>query len=1575
MRSGPFRALFWLTSLTLSTFACGDAEAPQAPSDSDASTRPLCDQAHPCEVGFECRGGVCEPVAPGDSGVDARGRVEVDPIELNFGAFSLGVPVVRTLTVRNRGDGDLELLALEIERNTAELSVQPGEDLPYPIRSGESAVVQVRYLALDGTDDRDRLRVITDDPTQPVVIVPLIAEYKGISDIAVVSDAASETPPVSALDFGGVPLGSSRTLEIFVKNVGTGNAVLEISGVRTEPSPSLLFEVETSSSPPALLNRFRLDALCGAGGQCSVAGTTCNAGLCVDGGGVPLDTLRVRVTFRPINEGIADELLVIANNDGAADETPYLVRITGEGIQAALDVSRDPIDLGTIFVGFPEATPLTLTSVGGNAVEVRGLTLTGTLAGISIDLPVALPATLAPGGQYDFSLLADPVGPGALSGSLWIESTDPDLPLREVPVTGVALEAPRAVTSSPALDFGQVHVFRSSGSSADLGLRLTNNGGSPLVVSAIGFGPGSSADFSIAPSAVGAALDPGQWVDFVVQYAPLTVGTDTAMVVLATNDPLAPRIEIPLGGEGIDPTLFLFKSSVPPIPASPIDFGSVYRRSSPGPITLTIQNTGVGPLVLTRLELTAGSSGDFTLASLPALPATIAAQGSLAIEVRYLPSAVGADSGAIELGSNDRDNTPVLVALSGEGVGCPPNQWDIDGNPDTGCEYSCAQRSPAVEICNGADDDCNGARDEGFSLGQACDGTGECGAGVIECAAGDPSRATCSTNPGQPGSQVRSEICNQQDDDCDGRPDNGFDLNSDLANCGRCGVACSVANGAPVCASGRCAIESCNAPWDDCTGGYADGCETNTDTNASHCNACNAACTVSNGAPRCNGGSCEIASCTGSFFDCNATYTDGCEADLANDPRTCGSCLTSCSVANGVAGCQTRMCTVAGCVAPWMNCNGLYVDGCEINTDVNLAHCGGCNRPCTIDNGTPRCGAGLCEVAGCTPPFDDCNGLPGDGCEINTNTHSAHCGGCNLACDLDNASSSCDGAGSCRVDSCTGRFRDCNTLPVDGCEINIDTSLQHCNGCNQLCDLANATESCVGGSCTFTGCTFGWVDLNGLPGDGCEYACTVQVGLDVPDDAFVDRNCDGIDGDRNVAIFVSPLGSDANSGRWGSPVRTIARGITVAQAAGLSTVLIAAGFYAGPLDVADGISLHGGYDPTTWARSFANNSAIQGGAIGPSVFGVRAQNLARSTVLDALVITAGDNLTSGGSVYGVYANNTGSNLSLRNLRITTGRGGTGASGSGGAAGSPGSNGLPGTTGCDGCSGNGGGGSGGGSSCGATGGSGGLGGYDNATGSPGNPAGLGGSGGAGAAVCINSACSTCRGRAGGATGGVGASGSNGTAGGSGGGGSNTPLISGGLFAPGNGGAGAAGNAGTAGAGGGGGGGGADECPQRVFGACILVVSPCNSDRGGGGGGGGAGGCGGGGGTAGFGGGGSFGIFLIASSPRIEATTLDVGRGGNGGNGGTGGGGGARGLGQIGGFGPDDGGDGGAGGNGGLGGSGGHGGGGAGGPSIGIYRASGSAPILGLGMSYTLGGGGSGGTSAGNWGQSGISANVF
>src|SRR5947209_3517765 len=91
---------------------------------------------------------------------------------------------------------------------------------------------------------------------------------------------------------------------------------------------------------------------------------------------------------------------------------------------------------------------------------------------------------------------------------------------------------------------------------------------------------------------------------------------------------------------------------------------------------------------------------------------------------------------------------------------------------------------------------------------------------------------------------------------------------------------------------------------------------------------------------------------------------------------------------------------------------------------------------------------------------------------------------------------------------------------------------------------------------------------------GCasgEANCMKAAGPDVPDPAFVDSDCDGIDGDVSAAIFAAPDGDDAGAGTMDSPVKSLARGISLARMNQKIAVYASRGTYAEAVTLQSGI--------------------------------------------------------------------------------------------------------------------------------------------------------------------------------------------------------------------------------------------------------------------------------------------------------------------------------------------------------------------------------------------------------------------
>ncbi len=149
-----------------------------------------------------------------------------------------------------------------------------------------------------------------------------------------------------------------------------------------------------------------------------------------------------------------------------------------------------------------------------------------------------------------------------------------------------------------------------------------------------------------------------------------------------------------------------------------------------------------------------------------------------------------------------------------------------------GITNTCVCIPLGAELCDGLDNDCNTELDEGFGVGEACSvGVGECAAqGSQACVSLDA--AECDAVPGLP----VDEVCDGLDNNCDGTPDDGFDLGgacmSGVGECAAAGVAICDGQGGIGCDAtpGLPQAEICDDALDsDCDGATDNGCACQTD--------------------------------------------------------------------------------------------------------------------------------------------------------------------------------------------------------------------------------------------------------------------------------------------------------------------------------------------------------------------------------------------------------------------------------------------------------------------------------------------------------------------------------------------------------------------------------------------------------------------------------------------------------------------------------------------------------------------------------------------------------------------------
>ena len=205
------------------------------------------------------------------------------------------------------------------------------------------------------------------------------------------------------------------------------------------------------------------------------------------------------------------------------------------------------------------------------------------------------------------------------------------------------------------------------------------------------------------------------------------------------------------------------------------------------------------------------------------------------------------------------------------------------------------------------------------------------------------------------------------------------------------------------------------------------------------------------------------------------------------DVMNCGACGRACTAANGAAGCAMGACTVAACNPGFGDCDTTAANGCETDTNSTVAHCGGCGMACpTGANATATCAMGRCGIR-CADGFADCDGNAANGCETDTRANLTNCGACGVTCAAGpNATALC-AMGRCAV-SCNAGFGDCDTNPANGCEANLTNDPSRCGTCSTSCAGAtNARPLCAMGVCGIE-CATGFANCDGDARTGCEAA-------------------------------------------------------------------------------------------------------------------------------------------------------------------------------------------------------------------------------------------------------------------------------------------------------------------------------------------------------------------------------------------------------------------------------------------------------------------------------------------------------
>jgi hypothetical protein len=420
-------------------------------------------------------GGACtdrdkDGTANGDGPFSLGGdlALEANPDPVVFSPIPLLTETSQIITLTHKGgEGTLKLSNLRLETASADLAV--GTLDRTSLLPGEIASFEVSYAPKDDAKDEGVIKIDTN--IAAIAGGSLVFEIEvstGSFNIALVASP-------EALDFAGVPSGTSQTKTVSVVNSGTLEAT--ITGFVLDPAGD--FDLVTSPEVP-----FGLP---------------------------PGKAFDLQATYTPTKGDADSDILSVLFEINGAKELP--IKLSGVEVAAILVVNPLPLDFGKRAAGQTHSLPLVLSNAGNAELVVTGIVLQETSGWAkTIEIPAFGPDPVVLDGSAvhtlmvsftpttDMPILGSPIAGIAIASNDAVGSGSTLVPVFGRP------EAPSLQVNPPdSLDFGYVAQNLTSTRTVS----LYNAGSADLTVDALALEPGQD---SLA----------GEWV----MTAPVGIGPD-----------------------------------------------------------------------------------------------------------------------------------------------------------------------------------------------------------------------------------------------------------------------------------------------------------------------------------------------------------------------------------------------------------------------------------------------------------------------------------------------------------------------------------------------------------------------------------------------------------------------------------------------------------------------------------------------------------------------------------------------------------------------------------------------------------------------------------------------------------------------------------------------------------------------------------------------------------------------------------------------------------------------------------------------------------------------------------------
>jgi hypothetical protein len=551
------------------------------------------------------------PVSVALEGVGVKPDIVAFPPEIDFGEVAVGDSGETTTTIKNAGNVDLIVSDIAIAGTNSDQFTFSEPPLPFTLRPAiDSVVISVQFAPTSGGTKNAVLRFVNNTPDKNPYDVPL-------AGTGTVPDIAANPNP---LDIGDVLLGEHA--EGIVNILNEGRAPLIISDTALAGAHARLFSIISLPQFPII---------------------------------IPPDTaMMVTVRFQPDSLGLKTAKLQITSDD--PDENPFTIDLRGTGVQPDIGTNPDTLNFDSVRVENSSIRVLEILNTGTAPLVIdTAVIVDDEERQFAIENIRPLPDTIFVNGEPKrVEIKFTPASLGVKTATLRIFSNAPDT--LDVQLSGTGVE-PDIAVSPETLNFGKVVVNVGD----ERILTLQNLGGAPLSVDSVAITGEDAELFSIVSPVFPDTVLPNDSLPVRVQFIPDTLGDKFAQLIVSSDDPDEPTLIVPATGTGAIPVIVV---------DSLLGFGNVAINTGKKR-TLTIANTGSGPLRIDSIFTSEGNADEFFISVMPPLPFTIAEDGSEVIEITFQPKTNEPKTTILKILSNDPNNPISDVLLQGRGVRPP----------------------------------------------------------------------------------------------------------------------------------------------------------------------------------------------------------------------------------------------------------------------------------------------------------------------------------------------------------------------------------------------------------------------------------------------------------------------------------------------------------------------------------------------------------------------------------------------------------------------------------------------------------------------------------------------------------------------------------------------------------------------------------------------------------------------------------------------------------------------------------------------------------------------------------------